>query len=206
MTASVVNGRFEWGVASRPSPGEEFSGDLHLVLNKPVGILAAVVDGLGHGEEASTAAKTAIDIIRKHSEESLISLMQRCHKALKMTRGTVMTVVSFDATDNTVTAMGVGNVEAVLVRANPRAEPRQENVLLRAGVVGYQLPSLYASVLPIYPGDVMIFTTDGIKDDFAKRLNYAESIPSMTERILKENFRGNDDALVLAVRYLKEEP
>jgi serine phosphatase RsbU (regulator of sigma subunit) len=35
-------------------------------------------------------------------------------------------------------------------------------VLLRSGVVGYQLPTLRASTLPIAPGDLLIFATDGI--------------------------------------------
>src|SRR5216684_973838 len=47
----------EWGVATLALPGEAQSGDRHLV--KPVGssVLVAVVDGLGHGAEAATAAQ-----------------------------------------------------------------------------------------------------------------------------------------------------
>lgn len=205
MTPSLAIGnRFEWGVASRPLPGEAFSGDMHIVLKTPGGILAAVVDGLGHGDEATIAAKAAIDILKKYPEDSVISLVQRCHRALKATRGAVMTLVSFNAADDSVMAVGIGNVEAVLVRSDPFAEPPQETLLLRAGLVGYRLPAMHASVFPISPGDVMIFTTDGIRNDFTKRLNLAETLSSMTERILKDNFRGNDDALVLAVRYRKE--
>jgi len=49
----------EWGVATLALPGETQSGDRHLV--KPVGstVLVAVVDGLGHGAEAATAAQAA---------------------------------------------------------------------------------------------------------------------------------------------------
>ena len=39
----------EWGVATRALPGQAESGDRHLVQRFPDGVLAAVVDGLGHG-------------------------------------------------------------------------------------------------------------------------------------------------------------
>ena len=48
-----------WGVASRPSPGEVASGDLHLIQPTMDGVLLAVVDGLGHGDAARAAAKSA---------------------------------------------------------------------------------------------------------------------------------------------------
>ena len=86
------------------------------------------------------------------------------------------------------------------VRAS--AVPRSESVLLRGGLVGYRLPPLHPTHFSIAPRDVMILTTDGVRDGFAARLNLGEAIQPMAERVLREYFRGNDDALVLAVRYL----
>src|SRR2546422_1725166 len=80
----------EWGVASLALPGEAESGDRHLV--KPVGtsVLVAVVDGLGHGAEAASAAQAAVAALERHASESLVGLVERCHRALKGTRGAVM--------------------------------------------------------------------------------------------------------------------
>src|SRR3989442_13887102 len=77
----------EWGVATLALPGEAQSGDLHLV--KPVGsaVLVAVVDGLGHGAEAATAAQAAVAALERHATESPVPLIQRCHRALQGTRG-----------------------------------------------------------------------------------------------------------------------
>src|SRR2546430_16061983 len=60
----------EWGVASLALPGEAESGDRHLV--KPVGtaVLVAVVDGLGHGAEAATAAQAPRAPLERHATES----------------------------------------------------------------------------------------------------------------------------------------
>ena len=45
----------------------------------------------------------------------------------------------------------------MIVRANPHSHPRRESVLLRNGVVGYQLPELHVSVFPIAAGDLVVF-------------------------------------------------
>lgn len=202
LTASHQDQFVEWAFAARTMPGEEISGDLHLVSSQPGGVLASVVDGLGHGSEALVAARTAVDVLEKHAGESVIALVQRCHAALKETRGAVMTVLAINAADDTVTALGIGNVEATLLRRNPVGSRAREDVLLRGGVVGYQLPALQASVMPIYSGDVIVFATDGIREGFAERVSVTESPRSLVDRIMSEYFRGTDDALVLAIRYL----
>src|SRR5437867_365164 len=46
-----------WAVATLALEGERESGDLHLVQPVTDGVLIAVVDGLGHGEEAAAAAR-----------------------------------------------------------------------------------------------------------------------------------------------------
>jgi negative regulator of sigma-B (phosphoserine phosphatase) len=201
--SSMDTQQVEWAVASRPSPGEDISGDLHLVKTFPGGALAAVVDGLGHGEEATVAAKAAIDVLSAHANEPVIPLVERCHAALKNTRGAVMTVVSFSFEKNTMTALGVGNVEAILLHADRAAVPISESVLQRGGIVGDQLPAMRVSVFSVQPDDVLLFATDGIREGFWEQVSAADSLPQLVNRILGQSFRGFDDALVLAVRYLR---
>jgi negative regulator of sigma-B (phosphoserine phosphatase) len=196
----------EWNVTLRALPGEQTSGDLYLVRPRSDGALVAVVDGLGHGGEAAEAAKRAVEILDAHPDESIISLVKRSHEGLKATRGVAMTIALFNAKESTVTTLGVGNVEGILLRANQAANPVQERVVLRGGVVGYQLPSLRASVFPMYVGDLMLFATDGIRSGFEEQINLRESPQRVAERILDQNFSGIDDALVLAIRYAGASP
>lgn len=191
----------EWCAASSALPGQATSGDLYLVKAFPGGALAAVVDGLGHGEEASTASRRAIDLLSTLAAESVITQVKRCHEALRSTRGVAMTLVSFNFLENIVTVLGIGNVETVLVRGRESASPPAETMLLRAGVVGYQLPPLRASVLPIHPGDLVLFCTDGIDVSFTNRLSAADPPKHLANRVLAEHGKGTDDALVLAVRF-----
>ena len=191
----------EWSVASRALPGQHVSGDLHVVAPCENGVLLGVVDGLGHGDEATAAARIATAVLEQHAGEPVVALVQHCHRALQRTRGVVMTLVTLDTRENTISALGIGNVETVIQRADARAKPQREIVLLRGGVVGYQLPALQTSVLPITPGDVVVFGTDGVREDFSELINPADPPARIVERIMAKKFRGTDDGLVLACKY-----
>src|SRR5690349_14448274 len=123
----------DWDVSSQPIAGQAVSGDLHLVKPTRIGVLLAVVDGVGHGDEATAAARTAVMVLENHAEESVITLVKRCHEALTRTRGVVMTVASLNALESTITWLGVGNVEGRLLRADAAATHPRESVLLRGG-------------------------------------------------------------------------
>ena len=86
------------------------------------------------------------------------------------------------------------------MRADARKGNGQESLLLRAGVVGSQLPALQATVLPIVQGDTLYFATDGIRSDFSVTLSARENPQRAADRILEQYGNGNDDALVLAAR------
>ncbi len=197
----------EWSVVARTLPGETVSGDQHLVAKSADGLLMAVIDGLGHGDEATRAAKTAADVLADHADEPVVQLMRLCHAALKQTRGAAMTIVSINARRRTASAVGVGNVETVVVRRDrgPRqVTPPRETVLLRNGVVGYQLPPLQPCEIALEPGDVVVFATDGVREDFGERVNAREPLPQLVQGILRQKFRGTDDALVLACKILED--
>jgi hypothetical protein len=196
----VANNRLiEWGVAACALPGQTVSGDLHLVKPITGGVLLAAVDGVGHGEEATAAAEIAIGILNQHAGELLDRLVMRCHAALTKTRGVAMTVATLLATEERLTWLGVGNVEAALLHAG---EGGSERVLLRSGLVGYQLPELRASTTAIAPRDLLVFATDGIGPNFADNLHQSGPPQQIADRVLDCHFKRHDDALVLVARYL----
>src|SRR6266481_56590 len=139
----------DWGVAGLPLDGQAESGDRHVVQSFPGGFLLAVIDGLGHGYGAAMAATAAEFILRAEPQEPLISLVRHCHESLRPTRGVVMSVVSFDTSHGLMTWLGVGNARGILIRSGLSANVRSEELLLRAGVIGEQIPPLQASVFPV---------------------------------------------------------
>jgi negative regulator of sigma-B (phosphoserine phosphatase) len=190
----------EYGVAKFVLPGQGESGDHHLVCCNRNGILIAAIDGIGHGEEAANASEAAAALLRSSADEPIIALVQRCHDRLRATRGVVLSLAFIDPAHGMMTWLGVGNVQGVLMRADAKKGNVRESLLLRAGVVGSQLPALQAAVLPIVQGDTLFFATDGVRSDFSVTLSVRENPQRAADRILEQYRSGNDDALVLVSR------
>jgi phosphoserine phosphatase RsbX len=193
--------KLDYGVASFVTPGNRDSGDLEVVRDHAGGAVVAVIDGIGHGDEAAAAARIARDIIARDPQESPIRLLIRCHEALQLTRGVVLSIATIDIARSTLRWLGVGNVRALVQRGEGSVAPAREELLLRAGVVGApELPTLQASVIPFNHRDTLILATDGIRPKFADTLIVSGSPQALAEEILAGNCQGNDDALVLVAR------
>lgn len=195
------NTHFEWYSANALMPGQDTSGDLCVVEQTNDGLLLAVIDGLGHGDEAHTAAMTAAACLKTYDNKSdtLIGIIRRCHESMMRTCGAAMSVALFNAIDSSMTWAGVGNVEAVLLRRENNGLVR-ESLLLRSGVVGYRLPLLKTSTIEVKNGDVLIFATDGITSGFTQEINLNEPLKKIADDIIDEYAKGTDDALVLVGR------
>jgi phosphoserine phosphatase RsbX len=200
--ASLAALPISWGVSSRALDGGAESGDLHVVAPCAQTVLMAAIDGIGHGPEAALAARVAAAVLLQHAGEPLIPLLQRCHEGLRGTRGVVLSMASLDLRVNTLTWLGVGNVEGVLFRADRLAHPPRDSLVLRGGVVGYQIPSLRTTERPVAAGDVLVFATDGVRGDFATDPPLGSDMQEATDSILARYGKETDDALVFAARYL----
>jgi phosphoserine phosphatase RsbX len=199
---TLASSAIEWGVAARALPGQSRSGDLHIVTPFRGGMLIAALDGVGHGDEAASAASIASAILAEHAKEPVITLVERCHEGLRATRGVAMSIASFDASHGLMTWLGVGNVRGILLRHDVTQTPSEESLLLRSGVVGVELPSLRAAILSVSVGDTMILATDGINSDFARQLVRNHLPQKAADGILARHAKPTDDALVLVARYL----
>ncbi len=192
----------EWAAASRTLAGQPVSGDAHLVAPFEGGVLIAVIDGLGHGPEAHLAASAAVAVLARRPEAPVADLIQSCHAEIKSTRGVVLSLASFDTARGLVTWVGVGDVEGVLLSASDPSRSGRRSLLLRNGVVGYQLPSLRETICPIATGDMLIFATDGVSHDFTATIPNGRSPRTVADDIIAKHGKSTDDALVLVARYL----
>jgi negative regulator of sigma-B (phosphoserine phosphatase) len=201
--AEVVMKCVTWAVDTLMLPGHLSCGDQYLVTGTPEGVLVAVIDGLGHGEEAATAALTAIAVLEQNPTMNVVALMQHCHEHLRSTRGVVMTLASFNCHDGLFTWIGVGNVSGIFLANNGSSS--RETLLLRGGVVGHQLPRLQAAIHPLKPGDTLILATDGVHRTFEDSLPTRGTPRELAERILLHHSTGIDEAMVLVARYKGED-
>ncbi|HKX12295.1 MAG TPA: SpoIIE family protein phosphatase [bacterium] len=192
----------EWAFATEALSGEVDCGDHGVVQPFDGGILLGVIDGIGHGKEASAAALVAAELLKLRPRDSVISLVQLIHDRLRTTRGVVMTLASLNCRDNTLTWIGVGNVAGTLHSRNSDGALSAESVVLRGGMIGVQLPPLRAEVLPLRKGSLLIFATDGVYGGVSVGVNMQGPVREICERMMREYSKGQDDALVLAARYL----
>jgi len=190
------------GIASFAPGNQVESGDLSVAAYSAGRALLAAIDGIGHGKNAAAAARTAATILESFSDDTLISLVQKCHDALRGTRGVVLSLAHIDFQHSTLTWLGVGNVQGVLLRSTNASHFPNETLLLRPGVLGSQLPHLQTATLPLFRGDTFAFATDGIQSDFSNDLFLHESPQRSADRILAKHCKGNDDALIFVVRYV----
>ena len=187
------------GAAGAPMPGEERSGDVAVFAPVPGGGLACLIDGLGHGPEAADAAETCAGIVRGNAEAPPQELLERCHEALKESRGVVMTAAWFDLERGTLAWTGVGNVDARLVRSGP--ELREDVALVFGGVIGYRMPKVRVATMDLARGDLLVMITDGIEAAISGALAGGGGAQALAERILAGHGKGTDDALAVVVRY-----
>jgi serine phosphatase RsbU (regulator of sigma subunit) len=201
MTASGTTPYLHYWVAVRPLIGQSQSGDQYVVACFDGGVLIAVVDGLGHGDDAAHAAKTAVATLAAHAHDPVTVLLQRCHEDLRKTRGAVMSIASYRAADKTLTWAGVGNVEGLLVRAAAQSRDKPHFLLSRGGIVGDRLPSLSPTTLHVHDGDLLLFATDGIGSSFSRDLRPTEQAPALITHIFTQYAKTTDDALILGARW-----
>jgi negative regulator of sigma-B (phosphoserine phosphatase) len=190
--------QLERGIAERALPGESRSGDCGVFVTRADGALVAAIDGLGHGGEAADAAGLAADVLVRHPDDEPAALLERCHAALRRSRGAVMTVAWFDLGAGRLRWTGVGNVEGRLVRAGGGPT---EGAFTRGGVVGYNLPDTRVTSTALRDGDVIVMITDGVDSNFAEAVARGGTAQQIADRILATHARDADDALVVVVRY-----
>jgi len=195
---SIRSAIVTWSVASRARRGEVESGDGYFVETTACEAIVAVVDGVGHGGPAAAAMRTALAHVALNRDRPLHDIVRRCHAALPETRGAVMGLGRFDARDGTLAWLGIGNVSGTVLRALGGCD----ELLPRGGLLGRNLPSLGPSVLPVHDGDTLIVTTDGVRWRYDDSPIPLEAPEQMARRILADHASGEDDALVLVVRYL----
>ncbi|MDQ1535859.1 MAG: phosphoserine phosphatase RsbX [Actinomycetota bacterium] len=195
-------GPVEWSVAVRPKAGEHHCGDHYAIVALARGAVLAVIDGLGHGPEAAHAARLAADTVTAHAEASPDDILMCCHEELRRTRGAAVSLAVVHVDGDTLSWLGVGNVEGVLWPGAGARVTRRARLLTRSGVVGLRLPRLHTDQVSLAAGDLLVLATDGVGAGFALPTAWPWWPSSLATELLFTHGRHDDDALVLVARYV----
>jgi anti-sigma regulatory factor (Ser/Thr protein kinase) len=188
----------EFGVATRPYPGQSLNGDTYTLKRWHQGALVAVIDGLGHGQYAHRAARTARDYVNRHYDQPLTELYRGVGRACRATRGVVMATARFDCRQNTFTFASIGNIEARLM-----GSPTPVRFLLRRGILGNNAPRPAVTEHPWRPHFILVLHTDGLithwQGDSFPQMGKA-SAPTIARELMHKLAKDNDDATVVVVK------
>ena len=82
--------------------------------------------------------------------------------------------------------------KGLLLRAAGGTVPDRESLVMRADVVGGNLPSLRVSVIPISTGDLLIFVSDGIAGSFDDGIPIGDPPQKIADEILEAHRKGTE--------------
>ena len=186
-----------YGAVNRSKPGNLVSGDMYFFHQNKDSTLVAVIDGLGAGEAAHEAAERARDCVSQNTDVALADLLQRCHQALRGTRGAVMMLMRVCPAQDSVTFAGVGNI-GVRVLSDTPIRPISRN-----GIVGYRMNSVREFSYPYTIGDLFILHSDGISTRFTideERIRDPRTNLQQIAQEIADEFGKDDDITIVVVR------
>ena len=180
--------------ATRPYPGEFANGDAWCLTWHEGRCRVALIDALGHGEEAAAVAAVAEAALSAHPASDPVAGMHACHRALAGTRGAVIAIAQIDPVAASMTYVGVGNTEALLWQGG-----RPERPVGYRGVVGLTVRTVRPFTFALQPDWLLVLHTDGVSARFdLARLAIDRNEPqALADAILARWARPTDDATVV---------
>jgi hypothetical protein len=176
-----------------------------VVAERDEWVTVLVVDGLGHGPAAATAARAATSAFAAASDEDLEALAHRIHDAMRSTRGGAAALCRLDRLRGCAEFVGVGNVVGRLLGGDG-----SQVMLSHNGTLGTELtaPRIRRMRYELDGGAALVMSSDGVRDGFelAAHPGLLEHDPVVVAAVIhRECTRGTDDATVVVVRPMAED-
>jgi anti-sigma regulatory factor (Ser/Thr protein kinase) len=189
----------EIGAVCLPKPGLEVCGDNWEVIQGRSTCLIMVADGLGHGPEAATASRTAVETLSENQTlRNPRAVIETAHAALHHTRGAALAVAELDLSQSMVRFAGIGNITGMILTTGPTRHLASYN-----GIVGHQVRKIQEFSYPWFVDALLVLYSDGLTThwDLNAYPGLLSRHPSLIAGVLYRDFnRGNDDVSVVVVK------
>lgn len=189
---------WQLGAICLPIASEDVSGDAFEVRATANDCTLLVSDGLGHGYAAADASRAAQEVIVNNVDQSSAILLQKCHTALKGTRGAAVAISYIDRAQSELRFAGVGNIAVCLFDHHSRRHLVSHN-----GIVGTNLLKVQEFTQPWDRQNFLIAHSDGINTrwDLHQYPGLTSAHPTLIAGVLYRDFsRGRDDVSVVVLR------
>ncbi|HME54082.1 MAG TPA: hypothetical protein VKM55_17790 [Candidatus Lokiarchaeia archaeon] len=181
------------GIATRPMMGLSVNGDSWFCKEWDEQTMLAIIDGLGHGEEANEASEKAKQFLMDNYTGDLDEIVRNLHVFLHDTRGAVLGLVRVNRSEKELDYCGVGNVD-VYIKAEPPLHPTSLN-----GIVGINMRRALQFRYKYKVLGVILLHSDGISSrfDITEYPMIYRHPQDVSEQILAKWGNPIDDATVL---------
>jgi anti-sigma regulatory factor (Ser/Thr protein kinase) len=185
------------GGLTRPMTGQEACGDAWAVRRDGATVTGLLVDGLGHGPLAASAAQTAVRAFVDADAAPPAELLARIHRALQGTRGAAVALAQISEASE-LSYAGIGNIAGHLL-----GDERPRRLTSFPGIVGGAARTPREIAYRLESDTVVVLHTDGISEKV--KLDAASGILRRTPTVigatvLRDHGVRNDDAGVLVLR------
>jgi anti-sigma regulatory factor (Ser/Thr protein kinase) len=190
-----LNGALEFGAISVALAGEIECGDAWRIADSGQTLSMMVVDGLGHGPLAATAAQAAVAAFAERPFDEPGEAMQHLHRALSGGSGGAAACAMLRAGESKVFYSGVGNICGSLVSTE-----KSRGMVSHNGILGVQLLRRQQFEYQCSPGDRIVMHSDGMSARWS-----ISSYPGLFVRhaaviagvLYRDHARARDDVTVL---------
>lgn len=190
----IPDGSIQFGAVVRSLwPGEP-CGDGYLFCPGDGHLLFALVDGLGHGQDAHDVAVKALASFEDLADRSLEEIVWRTHERLHNTRGCVVFLGKIDQRARVLHCTSIGNITCKF-SGNGHTAP-----VANPGVLGRSLRKLTCSSMPLDRIDTIALCSDGISARFGLDDLESSKPEEQAREIYMRYGQEHDDASVLVVR------
>ncbi|MHA1974768.1 MAG: ATP-binding protein [Candidatus Hodarchaeales archaeon] len=165
--SSPENEKIELSVFTRSKEGNLFNGDTYFIRNTELLSVLSIIDGVGHGLEASEASQKALLYVEGHYTNNLESIIFELDKELKGTRGVAISILAIKWEENVIEYLGVGNVLTRIITVNPLSRQVKSKLVLNYdGILGFNMKKYSVITLPFEKRDIIIMTSDGLSSRY----------------------------------------
>ena len=178
----------------------EECGDSGFFIQNEDNCFISHMDALGHNAESYRTVSAALEYLHDHYNLNLLDIVNGLHDYLKGFIG----IVGFFGRLNTSSGLfeycGIGNITARIFGYS------KQTLVLKDGIIGYSDCRPRKNHINIFPGDIIVLTSDGIRENFMIE-NFPELLRGNAEDIatsfLHHLSKQDDDASCSVLRYLK---
>jgi len=189
-----------WGGLSVPKKGQLVSGDKWSMNFQNSEVYCLLVDGLGHGIEASDASRLAVKRFKSNFDLPPAPMLKLLHASLRGSRGAVGAVAKLDLKTKILTFCGLGNIDAIVQTGAER-----KHLVSLNGTLGYEARKFNEYSVPWTKDSTLVMHSDGFSSKTMQDIEGMETLSAglMAGLLYQKHAKTSDDATVCVLKHTR---